>query len=69
MGKRAARRMTVVAVPKASAPRGSPMEQGTPRLRFGIASGDTFPLRSEIRCALFKPSPKGEGGAAVRRDG
>lgn len=60
MDKRAARRMTVVAVPKASAPRGSPMEQGTPRLRFGIASGETFPLRSEIRCALFKPSPKGE---------
>ena len=60
MGKRAARRMTVVAVPKASAPRGSPMGQGTPRLRFGIASGEAFPLRSEIRCALFKPSPKGE---------
>lgn len=51
MGKRAARRMTVVSVPKASAPRGSPMGQGTPRLRFGIASGETFPLRSEIRCA------------------
>lgn len=67
MGKRAARRMTVVAVPKASAPRGSPMGQGTPRLRFGIASGETFPLRSEIRCALFKPSPKGEGGAAIRQ--
>lgn len=67
MGKRAARRMTVVAVPKASALRGSPMGQGTPRLRFGIASGETFPLRSEIRCALFKPSPKGEGGAAIRQ--
>lgn len=67
MGKRAARRMTVVAVPKASAPRGSPMGQGTPRLRFGIASGETFPLRNEIRCALFKPSPKGEGGAAIRQ--
>ncbi len=67
MGKRAARRMTVVVVPKASAPRGSPMGQGTPRLRFGIASGETFPLRSEIRCALFKPSPKGEGGAAIRQ--
>lgn len=67
MGKRAARRMTVVAVPKASAPRVSPMGQGTPRLRFGIASGETFPLRSEIRCALFKPSPKGEGGAAIRQ--
>lgn len=67
MGKRAARRMTVVAVPKASALRGGPMGQGTPRLRFGIASGETFPLRSEIRCALFKPSPKGEGGAAIRQ--
>lgn len=67
MGKRAACRMTVVAVPKASAPRVSPMGQGTPRLRFGIASGETFPLRSEIRCALFKPSPKGEGGAAIRQ--
>lgn len=43
------------------------MGQGTPRLRFGIASGETFPLRSEIRCALFKPSPKGEGGAAIRQ--